>query len=976
MDIFEGLSERQREAVETIDDDLEIIACAGAGKTGVVTRRIVNILKSNPGVLPENIVAFTFTKKAAEELKGRINAYGKSVLGHTKGFAHMYVGTIHGFCIRMLQDYIPEFQKFTVLDEIQTKLFVERYYEECGMQDLKLKKYVETSLFISVMSVLNENWFEQDKWDEKTRIAFEKYRNKMYEEKKFDYSLILREMINQLETNCEFAEVIKNKVKYLTVDEYQDTNPIQEKLIEILKGFGANICVVGDDDQTIYQFRGSDPQNILTFKERYNIKKYIVLDTDYRSPEGIVDVARRIIVNNDRRLLKTMTSGCNTKYDIGDIAYEEYSDMEDEFTSIARRIMKLHEIGIPYSEIAILLRKRKVSGKIAEVLEAYDIPFVVEGVNDLFETKECNAAKGIFDYLNGDIPATELFERWLQIDYPLDKKEVADAMQYLATIDVKEIRLYSEFNIQAIYHEFLRRISLTEDGRNETEVIMYNLGKFSQVIADYEIINYTQKPRTKFNNFCSFLKYTASQYYPEGYMTNSYAKPDAVSIMTVHQSKGLEFAAVFIPQLNRNFFPAQRVGGKGIWHGSKFLSFASLQQYSDYKDKVLYYHFGVYNEEYYLLVKSIEIIESNMKEVRKKIELNQNMVQRINIDVKDTDYSTSLQALEQELKLNKAEYTRYVSGLSECKKRLIKYRNAKEDVLSSIDEILTYSKEIEDDVKSIIKHKCPYCQSEIEDNLDMRIYNYNSIEDALFLKAGLEEELTDIEHKIELEEKKYQKQLEQINDYEKKLTAYNEEISDVLKYKGYMEMRDSLIKEIGELVSTENAYEDELKKEKRRRKKFDDSKKQVNQRYYELMTRDKQRFGLKEISDKKLMDIKSNISAGGSNKPIATIIWYMNLLRIKKEFNPNAILFPIVFDSPNNVETDNEKRIELLKYLFESVDTDTQLIISNLGFDRNQFKEANIEQIIEITNDKYQLLNQKDYDNYKGLFISLMENDI
>lgn len=261
-----------------------------------------------------------------------------------------------------------------------------------------------------------------------------------------------------------------------------------------------------------------------------------------------------------------MTSGCNTKYDIGDIAYEEYSDMEDEFTSIARRIMKLHEIGIPYSEIAILLRKRKVSGKIAEVLEAYDIPFVVEGVNDLFETKECNAAKGIFDYLNGDIPATELFERWLQIDYPLDKKEVADAMQYLATIDVKEIRLYSEFNIQAIYHEFLRRISLTEDGRNETEVIMYNLGKFSQVIADYEIINYTQKPRTKLNNFCSFLKYTASQYYPEGYMTNSYAKPDAVSIMTVHQSKGLEFAAVFIPQLNRNFFPAQRVGGKGIWH--------------------------------------------------------------------------------------------------------------------------------------------------------------------------------------------------------------------------------------------------------------------------------------------------------------------------------------------------------------------------------------------------------------------------
>ena len=566
MNIFDGLSEGQREAVETIDEDLEIIACAGAGKTGVVTRRIINILNSKPDVLPENIVAFTFTKKAAEELKSRINTYGKAVLGHTKGFAHMYVGTIHGFCIRMLQNYIPEFQKFTVLDEIQTKLFVERYYEECGMQDLELKKYIETSLFITVMSVLNENWFEQDKWDENTRTAFEKYQKKMYEEKKFDYSLILREMINQLETNSGFATIIKDKVKYLTVDEYQDTNPVQEKLIGILKSFGANICVVGDDDQTIYQFRGSDPQNILTFKERYGIKKYIVLDKDYRSTNGIVDVARRVIVNNDMRLPKTMTSGCTTKYDIGDLAYEEYADIEDEFEFIAKRIVKLHEIGIPYSEIAILLRKRKVSGKIAEILEEHDIPFVVEGVNDLFGTKECKAAKGIFEYLNGDIPATELFEKWLEVDYPLDKKEVADALQYLATIDVKEIKLYSEFNIQAIYHEFLRRVAIVEDGKAETEILMYNLGKFSQVIADYEIINYTLKPRIKLNNFCSFLKYTASQYYPEGYLTNSYAKPDAVSIMTVHQSKGLEFAAVFIPQLNRNFFPAQRVGGKGIWH--------------------------------------------------------------------------------------------------------------------------------------------------------------------------------------------------------------------------------------------------------------------------------------------------------------------------------------------------------------------------------------------------------------------------
>lgn len=566
MSLLDGLSPMQKKAVEIIDDDLEIIACAGAGKTGVVTRRIVNILKSKPDVLPENIVAFTFTRKAAEELKSRIYEIGKQELGDTKGFAHMYIGTIHGFCIKMLQEYIPEFQKYDVLDEIHTKLFVERYYDECGMNDLDLKKYIETGLFISVMNILNENWFEQDKWNDTTKTAFEKYQEKLYSEKKFDYALILREMINQLENNREFADIIKNKVKYLTVDEYQDINPVQERLIQKIKEFSANLCVVGDDDQTIYQFRGSDSRNILTFRERYEIDNYIVLGENYRSTDGIVDVARRVILNNNNRLPKTMQSSCQTPYDIGDIAYEEREDTELEYEFIAGRIDKLHDIGVPYSEMAILLRKKKVSTQIAEKLEEHGIPYVVEGMNELFGTRECQAAKGIYDYLNGELTATELYEKWLQVDYPFDKKELADCLQVLAVIDIKELKLYSDLNLQQIYHDFLGKLSLVEDGRVETEIILYNLGKFSQVIADYEVINYTLKPKSKLTNFCSFLKYTATGYYPEGHLSNSYTKPDAVSVMTVHQAKGLEFAAVFIPQLNKNFFPAQRIGGKGIWH--------------------------------------------------------------------------------------------------------------------------------------------------------------------------------------------------------------------------------------------------------------------------------------------------------------------------------------------------------------------------------------------------------------------------
>ena len=564
--LTKNLSPKQIEAVNAIDEDVEIIACAGAGKTGVVTRRIVNILKSKPAVSPENIVAFTFTKKAAEELKSRIYSMGQSVLGNTQGFANMYVGTIHGFCLKMLQEFLPEFQSFSVLDEIHTKLFVERYYDEIGMADLGLQKYIETDLFIRVMSLLNENWYDSGKWSAEVLTAFEKYKDKLYSERFFDYSLILREMVNQLESNLVFQGIIADKVKYLTVDEYQDTNPVQERLVHLLKELGANLCVVGDDDQTIYQFRGSDSNNILTFMQRYNIQKYIVLDTDYRSTEGIVDVARNVITHNSRRLPKQMQSGCKTVYDDGDIVFKETELPEEEYEFIAENIEKLHSIGIPYSEIAILLRKRKIGPDIAGALEEHGIPFIIEGMNELMYTAECKAARGIFEYLNGDIESPELFERWLAIDYPFNKKELADALQMLMTIDVSKLKYYPELNLQQVYHDFLKGAALVEDGRQQTEIILYNLGKFSQVIGDYEVINFTLKPKSKIYGFCAFLKYTAGGYYPEGYLTNTYTKPDAVSIMTVHQSKGLEYAAIFIPGLNKNFFPAQKVGGKSIWH--------------------------------------------------------------------------------------------------------------------------------------------------------------------------------------------------------------------------------------------------------------------------------------------------------------------------------------------------------------------------------------------------------------------------
>lgn len=410
--------------------------------------------------------------------------------------------------------------------------------------------------------------------------------------------------------------------------------------------------------------------------------------------------------------------------------------------------------------------------------------------------------------------------------------------------------------------------------------------------------------------------------------------------------------------------------------GSKFQSFVSLQQYSDYKDKVLYYHFGVYTEEYYRIVKDIEDIEEKLQSLQEKIKVCQSMVLRINNDLQDSDYSSDLEALEKELEINKQEYVEYRSRLVKCKKTLLKYRNTREDLLSTLADISEFSKEVSAEVKKIIKHECPYCHSEITDNVELRIHSYNSIEDALFMKAGLEEDLAELERKIEKEEKKYQEHLELMNAYEKRLNSFNDEINDVLRYKGFIEMKDSLIKELGDLTLQVKDKEDALEKEKKKKKQFDAEKKKVNERYYNLMMYDKNRFGLKEISENKLKDIKSVIKAGGSNKPIATIIWYMNLLKIKHEFNKNAIVFPMVFDSPNNAETDEEKRRELLQYLFDSVDEDTQLIISTLGFDENEFSDVEISQVINLDNEKYQVLNTEDYEAYKDLFISLMGSDL
>ena len=292
------LTNSQQKAIQYNGRNLQLIACAGSGKTEVVAQRIAHLLtkKGKGGLEPRNIVAFTFTDKAAAELKERIVQRTKEAVGgEVTGIAEMFVGTIHGFCQEVLQNEVPEYRKYEVLDAIRQTLWVNRSSRETGLTTTtevsgqKLVRWRDTSRYLTALSVLREENVNLRLLDGHSVMeGLEKYRARLAEDSFLDFSAMLEKAVGQLETNDGLRGAISNRVKYVVVDEYQDINPIQERLIKLLHDLGAGLCVVGDDDQTIYQWRGSQVNSILTFEERYPRVKQIRLEENFRSSEGVI----------------------------------------------------------------------------------------------------------------------------------------------------------------------------------------------------------------------------------------------------------------------------------------------------------------------------------------------------------------------------------------------------------------------------------------------------------------------------------------------------------------------------------------------------------------------------------------------------------------------------------------------------------------------------------------------------------------
>lgn len=560
----------QRRAIETIDRHLQIIACAGSGKTGVVSARIAHILKTKPDLKPENIVAFTYTEKAAGELKTRIYRSIAENVGQLNGLAELYVGTIHSFCYKILQDYVPDYQKYEVLDAVKTKIFIDKNYREIGMTDLDMQAFKDTRYFIDLMNILRESELTGE-IPEKYNTALRKYEEVFARHCYFDFTMIMEKAIRHLTEDSALRKKIAERVRFLTVDEYQDVNPIQEKLVRLFYDLGANVCVVGDDDQTIYQWRGSDVRAIQQFRSRYSDVASVTLEENFRSTEAVVGLARQVISNNQERLAKKMQHRGSYRYDPGDLAYAEFPTPEEENEFIAERILDLKESGLRYSDMVILVRVHSLSPDLIRVLNEQEIPFVVEGVNELMQTRDAQAAASLFYFLGGHQTADSVRAQWRALKHPPTEGNIAEALEYIKKMAaaLPHKKYFSDLILQEVYHTFFDLLDLKEAEGSESkdlELLLYNLGKFSQVIQDFEYIYFRVSPKNKIKYFCNFLTYVANDYYPEGHLQNPYIRPDAVRIMTVHQAKGLEFPAVFIPGMSKNKFPHQAIGGKSVWH--------------------------------------------------------------------------------------------------------------------------------------------------------------------------------------------------------------------------------------------------------------------------------------------------------------------------------------------------------------------------------------------------------------------------
>ena len=610
----------QIEAIEHRSGNLQILACAGSGKTEVISKRVAALVAE--GVPKDALVAFTFTDRAAEELKVRIRRHLEERMPLDPSLGDMYVGTIHSFCLRLLKDLNAVYRKFEVMSEArQSALIMSNYnyytQSDSGIGIAKLRDRTRSRgywdairTFASTMSIVHQKDIDiKHMNDADLKSCIRRYEKIAYADPNyfFDFDQIIGRFVRHLQEQNDDLVSLRRQFQYLIVDEYQDTDDRQEELISLISNEGKDVyvTVVGDDDQAIYGWRGARIDNILTFSERYPDVTQIKLINNFRSTHAITEIADAAVrkIPPQNRLTKDMQarhwetktgSFVETMAEPKDIRVRTFPDEEAEAEWVADRIGELrgtlvdegdgHTRAIDYADMSILLRSVRSSGKVfSETLRRRRIPVVVKGVGGLFDHDEILLVQATFcllarsEMITFDSGAIVRLNETQIRDFVRKKirslRDVMRVMQhaneatYLEWVAAKREeldrrdlerqrrgRLARRIYPQYIFQEMLRELGAHYGPKPWPDAVLYNLGRLSGLIADFESVHQWVTPRN-LRSLCLFLGGWAANQVDEGGLEEGVTL-NAVQIMTVHAAKGLEWPVVFIPRVSSANFPS------------------------------------------------------------------------------------------------------------------------------------------------------------------------------------------------------------------------------------------------------------------------------------------------------------------------------------------------------------------------------------------------------------------------------------
>lgn len=579
QDILEGLNDKQYEAVTNTEGPSLVIAGAGSGKTKVLTHKIAYLM-GEKNVSPFNILAITFTNKAANEMKERV----EKLVGDVA--KDMWIGTFHSICVRILRRYIDRIgfdSSFIIFDTSDQRTLIKECLKKLDIDD---KMFTDRSVQFEISNAKNE-MLEPEQYQARAMGDFRKekiaeiytlYQNRLKENNAIDFDDIINFTIKILMNNPDVLEYYTEKFKYVLVDEYQDTNKAQFTLVSILASRYGNITVVGDNDQGIYSFRGADISNILNFERDFPGTKIIKLEQNYRCTQNILNAANAVIKNNEVKYKKSLwTENEEGGLPIVYSARDEY----DEGRYIVEQIEHLkREEYYKYSDFAILYRMNTQSRAIEDILRREDVPYKIIGGLKFYERKEI---KDIISYLRLINNPSDNIALKRIINEPkrgigktsLDKiQNISDETGISMYEIIKDATTYGLNRVYANAQEFINVIEELRSIKDETKISelikltlnktgytkaletentieaenrIANLEEFLTVAVEFE----EQEADQNLNNFLEGITLTSD-------IDGMDEEQETVTLMTLHSAKGLEFPVVFLVGMEEGIFPGHK----------------------------------------------------------------------------------------------------------------------------------------------------------------------------------------------------------------------------------------------------------------------------------------------------------------------------------------------------------------------------------------------------------------------------------